>query len=122
MRNEQTRTQERSAPAAWADGPDGPPAKSAAASTVVLEAVDARAGGTTIRRVFRGRLRNLGDAPAVVTMEVALPAPFLPSAPVLMQRLFTIMPGETLRVELGSTVGAAPSVDEVRRAARLRVA
>ena len=88
---------------------------------VVLDSVDARAGGAARRRVFRGRLHNHSDTTAAVTLEVALPAPFLPSAPVLAQRLFTIAPGETLRVELGSTVGATPSTDEVRAAALLRV-
>ena len=88
---------------------------------VVLESVDARAGNVATRRVFRGWLRNHGATTMAVTLEVSLPAPFLPSAPVLGQRLFVIAPGERLRVELGSTVGAAPSTDEVRQAALLRV-
>jgi len=100
--------------AAWPDAPARP-------GQVVLESVDARSGGAATRRVFRGRLRNLGRTTAVVTLDVALPAPFLPGAPVLMQRLFTIAPGETLRVELGSTVGGVPSVEDVCEAVRLRV-
>ena len=56
-----------------------------------------------------------------MTLELALPAPFLPSAPILAQRRFTIAPGDSVRVELGSTVGAAPSVEDVIAALRLRV-
>lgn len=96
-------------------------AESQGTGQVRLASVDARAGDATTRRVFRGRLHNAGERTAAVTLEVSLPPPFLPSAAVLMQRLFTIAPGETLRVELGSTVGAAPGIEEVRQAVQLMV-
>lgn len=83
---------------------------------ILLESVKSRAGGAATRRVFRGQFRNDGDTTAAVTLELKLPPPFLPSAPVLAQRSFTIAPGESLRVELGSTVGPSPSIDEVREA------
>ncbi len=123
MRDEQCQIRIDDRPMLWAALPEDVPLLDyPAACHVVLEGVDARAGGASTRRVFRGRLVNHGQAAAAVTLEITLPAPFLPSAPVLMQRLFTIAPGEALRVELGSTVGSAPSPDDVREAVRLRVA
>ena len=89
--------------------------------SVRLERVEARAGDATTRRVFRGWLHNTGDTTEVVTLDISLPAPFLPSAAVLMSRLFTVAPGERLRVELGSTVGSEPSAETVRDATTLRI-
>lgn len=122
MRSEQSRTQDRAGPMAWGDHRDGPSARPAPTGAVILEAVDARQGGAATRRVFRGRLRNLTETTVAVTLQIDLPAPFLPSAQVLMQRLLTLSPGESLRVELGSTVGAEPTADAVRMAVRLRTA
>lgn len=73
------------------------------------------------RRVFRARLRNPGRAAAVVLLDVALPAPFLPNAAVLMRQPHTIAADATLRVDLGSTVGMHPGVDGFWRAISFRV-
>lgn len=93
------------------------------APPVRLESVETRAASGLTRRVFRARLRNDGPRTAAVMLEVAaLPPPFLPSAAVLLRRLFTIAPGETLRVELGSTVGPVPDAPTVQCATRLHLA
>lgn len=122
MRDEHYQRQGEAADLPWAEADaDASSPPSGRRCQVVLESVDARAGGSSTRRVFRGWLSNQGDATAAVTLDVSLAPPFLPSAPVLMQRLFTIEPGESVRVELGSTVGQTPSAEDVRGAVRLRV-
>ena len=88
---------------------------------VVAEHVFWTSAEGPFRRIFWATLRNDGPTAALV-VEIALPPPFRPSAAVMTGRLFTLNGMERMRVELGTTAGASPGVDDVLAALRLRCA
>ncbi len=100
---------------------DGGARPSHSLGQVVAENVFWTNGEAPFRRIFWACVQNRGATTALV-VEVALPPPFRASAAVMTGRLFTLGPMERLRIEVGSTGGASPGVDDVQAALRLRSA